>query len=160
MLLIVEFFVDLGGSFSGGPLVYVGPDAGPSSILAHAGIALGLRLLAAFLFDLVPGLVFLYKGTDWADRLLAPADEPSSHIEFTALLSIGLMLLGCYFIISGLAGLVAGIVSVVLADELVRGFAWRQAASSITTLLCGAVIAIAGHRAGSHPKGTRTSVLQ
>jgi hypothetical protein len=123
-------------------------EAEPDSILANAGITLGARMLAAFLFHLVPGMVFLYKGADWADRLVGPSAETGSYIEFTALLSIGLTLLGFYFIVSGLAGVVAGIVSVALADEYGREFAWRQSASSIVLLFSGAIVAAIGRRAG------------
>ena len=147
-MLIVEFFLNLGGSFSGGPLVFATGEATPHTIAMNAGITLGVRVLAALFFNLIPGVVFLYKGTDWADRLVAPSGEANSYIEFTALLSIGLTLLGYYFIVSGLAGVVAGVVSVALADEYGREAAWRQSASSIALLVSGAVVSAIGRRAG------------
>jgi len=123
-------------------------EAQPDSILVNAGFTLAGRVIAAFLFNLVPGMVFLYKGTDWADKLVAPSDESDAYVEFTALLSIGLTLLGYYFIVSGLAGVVGGIVSVALADEFGRDFAWKQSSSSFALLVSGVVVATIGHRAG------------
>jgi hypothetical protein len=148
VLLVVEFFVGLGSSFDGGPLVLSTGDAGPQSILADAGLTVGLRILTGLLFKVLPGAVLLYKGSDWADRLLPPTSDAVSQIEFGALLSIGLMLLGCYFMISGFTGLVGGVVFVAFTEDYAREYAWRSLASSLAMLVSGALVAAVGRRAG------------
>lgn len=147
VLLIVEFFINLGGAFSGAPLVMTTAGSQPSSFLSNASVSLAIRAAAAFFFNLIPGAALVYYGSAWADRLVPPTGEAESYVEFTALLSIGMTLLGYYFVVSGVAGLVAGVVSVVLADDYGREFAWRQTASAIAMLFSGVVLAALGRRA-------------
>lgn len=147
VLLIVEFFLNLGGAFSSAPLVLTTGEVQPSTFLSNAGASLVVRVAAGFFFNLIPGGVLLYYGAAWADRLVPPMGEAESYVEFTALLSIGLTLLGYYLAVSGIAGLAAGAVSVGFADEYGREFAWRQTASSIAMLVSGVVVAALGRRA-------------
>lgn len=149
VFLIVEFFVNLGSSLSGTPLVYVRGETNLGPVLGHAVVTLALRVLVATVFNLIPGTVLLLKGPDWADRLITPTDAAGSYIEFTALLAVGSTLLGYYFLIGGLAGLAGSLVAIGAAGhEVERTFIIRQSGEWAAKLIGGLVLIALGRRAG------------
>ncbi len=145
-LLVVHFFITAGASLSGMPLLYVEGEYEASGALAALSTSAAARILGAALFHLVPGIVFLLKGETWADRLVPPGEESGAYIEYTALLAIGLTLLGAYFLVIGLAGTLGGIVRIALADEYMRESAIEYEIYAFVQLVCGAVLVQLGRR--------------
>ncbi len=75
------------------------------SFLEYFAFALLTGAVSGLLFQIAPGYFLISRSRDWANRLVPPADEAASYIEFTALLRVGLTLLGYYFLIFGLGSL-------------------------------------------------------
>ena len=109
--------------------------------------SVGVRIVVAAAFELAPGLFLLRKGPEWADRLVPPGPEGQAYIEYTALLSIGLTLLGYYFVIYGGAGVLGGLVGLAFADEFTRSLALRNEIHSVAMLAAGAFLVVLGRRA-------------
>ena len=78
--------------------------------------------------------------------MLPPSDTSRSHIEFAALLSIGLTLLGYDFIVLGLAGAVGGAAMAAMSEKLVRQLVLEQSISSVVKLVSGFVLVYLGLR--------------
>jgi len=146
--LVVSYLLSLGGAFSEGPLAFATADTTTESIFTTLGFTLAAAAVAGFLFNLVPGLLLIWKGQGWADRLVPPTKESSTSLEFKTLLSVGLVLLGVYYLVAGVSGAIGGAMLVSITDEFGRENAWTRLASSVAMLVAGGIVAIVGRRAG------------
>ena len=128
-----------GVSLFAGPLV-IQQGADPSGwtwgALIHPAI---VGLIGIALFGLIPGGLLIGKSRAWSERWF-PDTGPSGELRAPTLFSIGSLLLGISFSISGLAGTVGGIAYVVAASEWDFASAWRTLAAGIVYLVAGIVL--------------------
>ena len=142
--LVVEYAVALGDSFR---LPSASPDVSLGTTVWTTARGFAIQAVGAGVLTLLPGLLLIKLSATWADVLFPRTDSDASTIEFKALLAIGLTVLGYSFVVSGLSGVVGGIVVMVSGPDLGFGFGRFQFSTAAVALLCGLGLCLAGHRA-------------
>ncbi len=146
--LVVGFLSQSFDLFSNAQVQLIGVDLPATDKLTILAITVGTSSAQGLLFNILPGWLLISRSQRWAHRLVPETNEPAAYIEFTALLRIGLFLVGCYFTIRGLAGSVGSGLTIFLADSTVREYVWSQSASSLVTLAAGIGTLLWSRRAG------------
>jgi len=98
--------------------------------------------IGAVFFGAVPGIYAIWSAEAWAARL-TPADESTTTLEPSLALSVGAMILGLSFGVSGAVSLATG--GLLVAVQIASGAIGElSAVFSLRTLLYGACSLVAG----------------
>jgi hypothetical protein len=142
--LAVQYFAALGDSFRF-PTIDSSAPLGDQVWVRVVGFF--AHALGAGIFTLGPGLILIAYSSAWADRLFPPSVDDTARIEFRALLAIGLTILGYYFVITGLGGVVSSVIIFASGPDMGFNYGGAQLGSALVSLVCGAALCIAGRRA-------------
>jgi hypothetical protein len=145
--LIVSAISSVAESVGTNPVLFtrlVLSERDPSEVLSAA---LGLATLsvgAGLVFGVLPGIVLILRSERWAERLVPASSGPSQFLAST-LLPVGLIILGLFLGIHGLAGVAGGIAlqvaeNAAFSDSPRHGLAWQYLASSIVQLAAGLLV--------------------
>ena len=102
------------------------------------------------LFQVLPGWFLITRAQQWADRLLPANDETQTYIEFTALLRIGMTLLGYYFVVLGISLIASYGAIAVVSQFTTDGYSSTGVAElgdGIVRLIAGIVLVASARRA-------------
>ena len=138
------------GSLTSQPLVVRESDAPYADHINSLLVGAGVSLAVVVVFAVVPGAILIARSRSWSEAWF-PETPTTAEIPLSVLYSVGLLLLGLHFGVSGLAGLLGGIAQVVSSDtswSLSSG--WRSLAASSVSFAAGVGLFVAGRRRASH----------
>jgi hypothetical protein len=146
--LIVQALASGADSFSGRPfMVRPGGDEIPE-IVNSSLVSLGMAFVGVLLYGVLPGTILIAKSGAWA-KAWFPEAPAFTEIPLTALVSVGLLLLGINFGVEGLAGVIGGVVRILTSEDWTHwtlAYAFGSVAASVVSLVAGVGLFLLGKR--------------
>jgi hypothetical protein len=143
--LIVQALSSGADSFTGRPfMVRPGGEEVPE-IINSSLVSLAMALVGVLLYGVLPGTILILKSRAWA-KALFPEAPAFSEIPITVLFPVGILLLGVYLGIMGVAGAIAGVVRIITSEGWTVSYAFASLASSIVNLVAGITLFAVGRR--------------
>jgi hypothetical protein len=139
--LVVTGLVLIAEGLNDRPLVY---SMGGGGALQSLGIALFSGILGASIGCFAPGAYLLLQGDSVADRFFPVArKELNLAIDAPGLFGVFLAIVGVWFLIAGLMGVVGGgvyLVAVQVTESDLAPNGWQAVSSSTVSAACGFVL--------------------
>jgi len=145
--LVVQSLLLVSNGFVGAQVQLIPLELSASEKLSALGLAVAGGVVAGLLLNVLPGWWLVSRSQALADRLLPSSGEAATYVEFTALLRIGLFLVGCMLTIDGLGGGIGAAVKVALSESVMPEFDYPPLVAPIATLVGGLVLIIWSRRA-------------
>ena len=143
--LIVTSLASIAESFSSGPLVLqMGDDVVSSALARSIGITVAASTAWSLVFGVAPGILIIRKSHIWSEAWI-PAQELPAQISTAIVLQTGLLLLGLFFAIDGLATLVGGASQVLVSGDFTH-YGFKSVSSGVIYLLGGIIVFYWGRR--------------
>jgi hypothetical protein len=112
-------------------------DRGALLLLAQS---LAMSLAAAALLNLVPAIWLFRNRFRLADRWFSGSSEDVANGSASSLYVVGLLLLGVYFVVTGVQGTVGGLFLLLITDELMRSQELARLVGSLASASAGLLL--------------------
>ena len=146
--LIVSSLASIAESFSAGPLVLHTGDDPVTSVLARSvGLTVAASMVGALAFGVAPGIFIIRQSHAWSTAWI-PEHETPIQISPSVVFQVGLLLLGIYMAIHGLASIIGGASQVLASGDFksLTEYGFRNLGSGTVFLVGGIAVFSWGRR--------------